>query len=151
SHRRQIEHRQRQRHSSMSFQNRATDIIHTVLLRAARTIKIGGRCTARRTISHHHASGVMYVVARALAKPQKPGPEGGGKAKNWAEPCTRRGTAKKPTDNRKRPLPRKPKARGATPPAKNPAELIGEFDRVTADLTRLIQQINRTNAATAVA
>ena len=36
-------------------------------------------------------------------------------------------------------------------PAENPGELIGELDRVAADLTRLIQQINRTNAASTLA
>jgi hypothetical protein len=67
-----------------------------------------------------------------------------------AEALILRADAQKRIEQLKQRLLRNAKVQEGDSPAENPAELIGELDRVTADLTRLIQQINRTNAATVV-
>jgi hypothetical protein len=68
-----------------------------------------------------------------------------------AEALILRADAQKRIEQLKQRLLRNAKVQEGDTPAENPGELIAELDRVTADLTRLIQQINRTNAATTLA
>jgi hypothetical protein len=68
-----------------------------------------------------------------------------------AEALILRADAQKRIEQLKQRLLRNAKVQDGDTPAENPGELLGELDRVTADLTRLIQQINRTNAVTTLA
>ncbi len=68
-----------------------------------------------------------------------------------AEALILRADAQKRVEQLKQRLLRNAKVQEGDTPAENPRDLIAELDRVAADLTRLIQQINRTNAATTLA
>lgn len=67
-----------------------------------------------------------------------------------AEALILRADAQKRLDQLKQRLLRNAKVQEGDAPAENPVDLIAEVDRVATDLTRLIQQINRTNAASAL-
>jgi uncharacterized protein DUF6847 len=67
-----------------------------------------------------------------------------------AEALILRADAQKRIEQLKQRLLRNAKVQEGDTSAENPGELIGELDRIAADLTRLIQQINRTNAAITV-
>jgi hypothetical protein len=64
-----------------------------------------------------------------------------------AEALILRSDRKKRLDLLRERLVRVAKVQEGDQPAENPAELLAELDRTAADLTRLIRQINRTNAA----
>jgi hypothetical protein len=68
-----------------------------------------------------------------------------------AEALILRADAQKRIEQLKQRILRNAKVQEGDAPAENPGDLIDEFDRVAAELTRLIQQINRTNAATVLA
>jgi hypothetical protein len=68
-----------------------------------------------------------------------------------AEALILRADAQKRIEQLKQRLLRNAKVQEGDAPAENPRDLIAELDRVAADLTRLIRQINRTNAATVLA
>jgi hypothetical protein len=68
-----------------------------------------------------------------------------------AEALILRADAQKRVEQLKQRLLRNAKVQEGDTPAENPRDLIAELDRVVVDLTRLIQQINRTNAATTLA
>jgi hypothetical protein len=68
-----------------------------------------------------------------------------------AEALILRADAQKRIEQLKQRLLRNAKVQEGDAPAENPRDLIAEIDRVAADLTRLIQQINRTNAASFLA
>jgi hypothetical protein len=68
-----------------------------------------------------------------------------------AEALILRADAQKRIEHLKQRLLRNAKIQEGDVPAENPAELIGELDRIAAELTRLIQQINRTNAVSTLA
>lgn len=68
-----------------------------------------------------------------------------------AEALILRADAQKRIEQLKQRLLRNAKVQDGDKPAENPVELIAELDRIAADLTGLIQQINRTNAATTLA
>ncbi|HKG26908.1 MAG TPA: DIP1984 family protein [Thermomicrobiales bacterium] len=68
-----------------------------------------------------------------------------------AEALILRADAQKRIEQLKQRLLRNAKVQEGDTPAENPRDLIAELDRVAADLTRLIRQINRTNAATVLA
>jgi hypothetical protein len=68
-----------------------------------------------------------------------------------AEALILRADAQKRIEQLKQRLLRNAKVQEGDAPAENPRDLIAELDRVAADLTRLIQQINRTNSATILA
>ena len=68
-----------------------------------------------------------------------------------AEALILRADAQKRIEHLKQRLLRNAKVQEGDTPAENPRDLIAELDRVATDLTRLIQQINRTNAASTLA
>lgn len=67
-----------------------------------------------------------------------------------AEALILRADAQKRLEQLKVRLLRNAKVQEGDQPAEDPAALLAELERVAAELTRLIQRINRTNAATAV-
>ncbi|MEA2530003.1 MAG: hypothetical protein QOG89_1647 [Thermomicrobiales bacterium] len=68
-----------------------------------------------------------------------------------AEALILRADAQKRIEQLKQRLLRNAKVQEGDAPAENPGDLIQEFERVSVDLIRLIQQINRTNVATPLA
>ncbi|MEA2595901.1 MAG: hypothetical protein QOF01_2370 [Thermomicrobiales bacterium] len=68
-----------------------------------------------------------------------------------AEALILRADAQKRIEQLKQRLLRNAKVQEGDAPAENPGDLIQEFERVSVDLIRLIQQINRTNVATTLA
>jgi hypothetical protein len=65
-----------------------------------------------------------------------------------AEALAQRADYQKRIEQLKARLLRNAKVQEGDTPAENPAELLRELEAVSADLTRLIQQINATNAST---
>lgn len=68
-----------------------------------------------------------------------------------AEALILRADYQKRVEQLKQRLQQNAKVQEGDAPAESPAELLAELERVTAELTLLIQRINRTNSATAFA
>ncbi|MGB1287354.1 MAG: DIP1984 family protein [Aggregatilineales bacterium] len=67
-----------------------------------------------------------------------------------AEALIQRADAKKRIEQLRQRLARSVQAQEGETPPENPQDLLAEVDEVIAELTRLIQQINRTNATTQI-
>jgi hypothetical protein len=65
-----------------------------------------------------------------------------------AEALIQRADAQKRLEQLRQRLNRSAKVQEEEQPPENPQELLAELDRVITEITRLIQQINRTNAST---
>jgi hypothetical protein len=138
----------------LTFSSRETDRLAAFLLAGASAIKSRRDATpsfANRAPSHIGIAAALRKMSRPTPGDDDSGNDEGSHGMKLAEALILRADAQKRIEQLKQRLLRNAKVQEGDAPAENPRDLLQELEEVAATLTRLIRQINRTNAQTTLA